>query len=292
MNEILRINPVQSVELNNDLVVYYSGFEKCTPEQSYGPAFRDHYLLHYVEEGKGEFHANKNVYKLSKNDLFLIFPEQTTYYGADSTLPWSYYWIGFNGRAAEYYIRRLGFSTDSPIIRIKDAVSVIESFNLILCDCLKNSSNIDILTQSCFYKILFNLAEQTGNIENSGINEVSRFNYINHAIKFIERYYSQTITVRDIAGYVGIHRGYLYLLFKENLKMSPQEYLINYRLDKACRLMHNPDYSIGDISRSVGFKDPLHFSKVFSKFKGSSPRKYRDSYIKEYTGKNRFNPLK
>jgi transcriptional regulator GlxA family with amidase domain len=63
----------------------------------------------------------------------------------------------------------------------------------------------------------------------------------------------------------------------EYLKTSPQEYLINFRIEKACELMQANLLSIGDIARSVGYDDPLTFSKVFRKLKGVSPSKFRSS---------------
>ncbi|OPA73957.1 hypothetical protein BVG16_26310 [Paenibacillus selenitireducens] len=42
--------------------------------------------------------------------------------------------------------------------------------------------------------------------------------------------------------------------------MQPQTYLLHFRMDKACELMGNPELTIADISRSVGYNDPLLFS--------------------------------
>jgi YesN/AraC family two-component response regulator len=64
-------------------------------------------------------------------------------------------------------------------------------------------------------------------------------------------------------------------IFKEYFNTSPQNYLINFRINKACNLMKNPNLSIGEISRSVGYDDPFLFSKMFKKIKGIPPRIYR-----------------
>ncbi|HEX3027822.1 MAG TPA: helix-turn-helix domain-containing protein, partial [Clostridia bacterium] len=48
-----------------------------------------------------------------------------------------------------------------------------------------------------------------------------------------------------------------------------------YRVNKACELMRNAALSLADISRSVGYEDPLLFSKTFRKLKGLPPREYR-----------------
>ena len=48
-------------------------------------------------------------------------------------------------------------------------------------------------------------------------------------------------------------------------------------MNKAYELLKKLELSIGDISRSVGYIDPLTFSKTFKKIKGVSPKQYRDT---------------
>jgi AraC-like DNA-binding protein len=74
---------------------------------------------------------------------------------------------------------------------------------------------------------------------------------------------------------VGLNKNYFSTFFKENIGMTPQQYIIKYRINKACELMENKGLTIGDISRSVGYEDTLGFSKIFKKEKGMSPKKYR-----------------
>lgn len=59
--------------------------------------------------------------------------------------------------------------------------------------------------------------------------------------------------------------------------VTPQQYVINFRINKACELMSNHTLTISDISRSVGYYDTLGFSKIFKKETGVSPRKYREN---------------
>jgi YesN/AraC family two-component response regulator len=63
--------------------------------------------------------------------------------------------------------------------------------------------------------------------------------------------------------------------------MSPQEFLIRYRMDKASEFMLTNSLSISEISRSVGYEDPLAFSKIFKKIKGASPREFREHTLKK-----------
>lgn len=99
--------------------------------------------------------------------------------------------------------------------------------------------------------------------------------YIKKAIAFIRDNYSNGINVSDVSEYVGLNRSYLFTLFQEHLGISPQKYLSNFRLERACELLQATNYSIEDISYSCGYRDPLVFSKAFKKLYGVSPLKYR-----------------
>ena len=59
--------------------------------------------------------------------------------------------------------------------------------------------------------------------------------------------------------------------------MSPQKFLMKFRITKAAELLYNTDLSIGNIAYSCGYIDPLAFSKAFKKIKGISPKEYRNN---------------
>jgi YesN/AraC family two-component response regulator len=102
--------------------------------------------------------------------------------------------------------------------------------------------------------------------------------YIQIAIDYIQFNYNKKIKITDIADHIGIDSKYLCSLFKSTLAVSPYQYLLNIRFNKASELLKNENFSIADISRSVGYEDPLLFSKMFKKIKGMSPSEYRKLY--------------
>ena len=78
-----------------------------------------------------------------------------------------------------------------------------------------------------------------------------------------------------MARYVGVHRSYLTNIFKKKLGVSPQEYLMHARMKRSRMLLLDSNLPIQDISRAVGYDNPLTFSKVFKSFYGVSPKLYR-----------------
>ena len=104
----------------------------------------------------------------------------------------------------------------------------------------------------------------------------SRNRIVGEAVHYIEECYSDpSIRVAEIAKRVNVERGYLYTLFMKNLGLSPQEYLLRFRLTKATDLLNHTDLSIDKITVECGYQDTATFSKAFRKMFGIPPGKFR-----------------
>ena len=57
--------------------------------------------------------------------------------------------------------------------------------------------------------------------------------------------------------------------------ISPIDYLVSYRIDRAKKYLLDDFMSIGDVARSVGYEDPLTFSKIFKRKTNMSPKEYQ-----------------
>jgi AraC family transcriptional regulator of arabinose operon len=102
--------------------------------------------------------------------------------------------------------------------------------------------------------------------------------YLTTATRYIKAHYTEDVTVDKVASYVGISRKYLFAIFKNTLNVSPKDYIINYRIEKACEFLKDFNVPIGNVAYSVGYKDPLTFSKMFKQKTGVSPTEYRKKH--------------
>ncbi|MCF2707466.1 phosphoenolpyruvate hydrolase family protein [Arcanobacterium haemolyticum] len=99
-------------------------------------------------------------------------------------------------------------------------------------------------------------------------------------VDFIKQYisenYSLDIHLTDIASILHISHSRLSTIFSSEMGVTFTEYLIYFRLDIAKDLLRETDHSIKQIAASVGYRDPVQFSKTFKKKNGMSPREYRE----------------
>lgn len=256
-----------------DLNMYQCGIEQCHPSHEAGPSLRDHYLIHYILEGSGTFYMDDIKYTLRKGQGFLIPPNIISYYQADQATPWTYVWVGFHGLKADTYLQRANMTRQNPIFSYKGDTLKDYIFQMMEVDTF--SPYRDLQLQGYLFLFISEL------IKNSPILPSSKHSptdmYIQEAITFIENNYSRPIKICDISNNLSIDRSYFSNIFKKALQKSPQKFLLEYRMNKACELMKNPELSISNIALSVGYTDALNFSKMFKKVKGKSPTIYRQS---------------
>ena len=96
---------------------------------------------------------------------------------------------------------------------------------------------------------------------------------------YINRHMSETITVEAIAKEFFLSRSYLSKLFKAESSMSLSDFILTKKTDEAKYLLRYTNKSLTDISLSLGFSSPGHFSRVFKKYASITPHKYRKKYI-------------
>lgn len=256
---------------NIDAMIYTCGYETCKSGHSYGPAARSGYMIHYILKGKGIYKTDGKIFRLREGDAFLIHPNTLIYYEADKYDPWTYTWIGFHGIKIEPYLKRTSLLT-TPFFHYghDDRVRLCHE-KMFEANQLKN--NRDLMMNCIMYEYLFLLASKFPNEQIS--SQEKQISYVEDALHYIESHYDEEICVQNIADFLNLDRSYLYRLFKATTGVSLQEYLLDFRIRRACFLLQSTNLSINAIARSVGYKDALYFSRLFKNKKQRSPSEYR-----------------
>lgn len=256
-----------------DMEIHICGSQQCSQGHSYGPAVRDYFLIHYIHRGKGSFKVDKKEFELKIGEGFVIWPHLLSYYQADQKNPWQYSWIGFTGLKAEDYLKEAGITKAKPFFKTQKPEQISAIFNQMTeTGNLKKSKEIKLM--GLLYLFLAELIENT---EQQLKNKDLKQEYLKKAVNYIDRNYSRPdLKITDIASYLSLNRSYLWQLFNELLNMSPQQYLIEFRMEKAALLLENYKLKVKSAALSVGYEDPFNFSKIFKKTMGISPSHYKN----------------
>jgi two-component system response regulator YesN len=95
------------------------------------------------------------------------------------------------------------------------------------------------------------------------------------AEKMIRKRYSDNLSLQAVADEVHVTPVWLSKLFKKEKRMTFLEYLTDVRITKAKEMLGDVRHKIYQISYQVGYKDPVHFTKLFKKQSGLTPKEFR-----------------
>lgn len=96
------------------------------------------------------------------------------------------------------------------------------------------------------------------------------------AEQYMKKNYADSLTLQSVAEQVYVTPVWLSKLFKKEKRSTFLEYLTDIRMEKSKDLLGDIRYKIYQISQLVGYKDPVHFAKLFKKTTGMTPKEYRN----------------
>lgn len=94
-------------------------------------------------------------------------------------------------------------------------------------------------------------------------------------MEYIREHYSEKLTVSQIALAAYISERECFRIFRQNLGMTPLEYVKNFRIRQACIMLSDPGLSVSYIGQSCGLGSSSYFGKTFREVMGCTPREYR-----------------
>lgn len=96
------------------------------------------------------------------------------------------------------------------------------------------------------------------------------------AIEYIEKNFAdENISLTEVAQAVHVSATYLSILLKQETSKTFSEYLLEFRMERAKKLLRTTDYTVASIAEQVGYNNSQYFSMCFKKFTGMTPAQFR-----------------
>ncbi|MGF1688084.1 AraC family transcriptional regulator [Photobacterium japonica] len=100
---------------------------------------------------------------------------------------------------------------------------------------------------------------------------------VHTVLQFIHLHYAEPLSIAAISQAANISESECYRLFRQTLKCSPNQYVLQYRLQQAMTLLYETRKPITDIAYEVGFNCPAYFTKKFRLALGQTPKDFRQT---------------
>ena len=98
---------------------------------------------------------------------------------------------------------------------------------------------------------------------------------MDEAVRFLESHYHEKFTSDALVLHMGYGRTQLFHLFKQHTGLSPNEYLVRFRIKQAKEMLTHTSKTIAAIAKATGFASISYFNSVFLKYEGVSPKTFR-----------------
>lgn len=237
---------------------------QCRPKDKKSEArLVNHFEIELFIADSGIIVLNDTKHPISRGALLLAKPGDVRY----SYLPFKTYFVHFSVNDPELRNELMSLNSFWPA---PEDDSLKERFAKII----QLFYSASILDKFAAHAELISLLSAVAGLGNG----VDGIDILSKAKGFIERHYSENITVKNIAKHCSISETHLFRVFKSSLSASPNDYLSEVRIAAAKKLLCVTEMSINEIAFACGFNSLSYFSDCFKRRCNISPSAFRKEY--------------
>jgi AraC family transcriptional regulator of arabinose operon len=227
------------------------------------------FVLIYSVKGRGWYTLNNQKYEVGANQFFLLPEKQPHQYAADAHDPWSIYWVHFTGPDARFYYDYLDGEKKGPINTSPSSRRLLVFEDMM--DHLELMNNEDNLIYSNSHLPAFLSSFKDSDVK---IRRTEN-QHIQQCIHLMKENLHRNFTLQELANHANLSIPHFSALFKEKTRYSPLSLFTSLKMQKACHFLQDSGHNIKTIAAQLGYYDQYHFSRVFKKVMGISPKGFR-----------------
>ncbi|MBQ7225397.1 MAG: helix-turn-helix domain-containing protein [Clostridia bacterium] len=252
------------------LLVNTAGYcDLLSPFETYNPVGRDDFYLMYIIEGELLLDMPDFKRTICRGDAFIIPPKHMYRYSGSERI--YYLYVHFTGSYASRLLKECGFDSLPCVIENDFSTKLQKSFNSMI-DIFLQDEHLSIQRCACLLQeILLSICMTMLDSKNNSPIKTS--------LKFIHSAFTERIDVPYLAGLEKLSISHYTTIFKKQTGKSPNEYIIDLRLQLAQNFLCSTNMSVKQISHRVGYADQYFFSRLFKKRLGVSPQVYRKQCV-------------
>ena len=242
---------------------------------TYRPRGRIDYQLLYINAGKAHFHFDSidNETIVNAGNMILYRPKELQkyeYYGTDKT---EVYWVHFTGGDVKNVLRKYGIKDNMRTFFVGTSLEYERIFKRMISELQRCQEDYEEILTLLMRHLLISIHRDL--LKDRKTSDVYLDNEMDIATQYFNDNYNTDINIEEYAQSRGMSTCWFIRNFKKFTGTTPMQYIMSIRISNAQSLLETTQYSISEISRIVGYANPLYFSRLFHKQKGFAPSKYR-----------------
>lgn len=236
------------------------------------PNGRRDYQLLYVRSGTAYYTVGGKEYAVNAGHIVLYHPNEPQFYHYCREDQPDVYWLHFTGGDVPGELDSLELFAQR-IYQVKVQAVYDQIFDLIIQELQHKRQYYYIVADARFKELLCRMAREVSAQPGTA---APRTEEVERAVRLFHTQFDQPFNLAQYAASCNMSACWFARLFNRQLGMSPQQYLTDVRITRACEMLSSGS-GVAETSEIVGYQDPLYFSRVFKKHTGMSPSQYRKS---------------
>lgn len=239
-----------------------------------GRVLHNEYQVIYITRGEGLFEsAATGLVPVQEGSILLLFPNEWHRFRPDREKGWNEYWVGFHGPIADNLIRADFFHPREAAFEIGVREEILQSMVEILEQTKKEGSGYQPRIAGGVLHLLGKIHSLRR--QHYFVGETYMEMIVNKGRFLIREHVDSTVSVEEIAARLNVGYSWFRKVFSKYTGMSPGQYLIQLKIDKARQLLSQTGKSVKEVAFELNFSSGYYFSTLFKKKTGMSPESYR-----------------
>ena len=235
------------------------------------------YYIVFITKGEGILESAKTkAFEVKAGMCFLLFPGIWHRYKPHPLSGWEEYWVGFNGEYPDELMRKGVFKPEAPFIDVGLNEELLQLFHTLIKTVERAEIGYRQIVTGITLQMLGLLSalskfhDQTGS-KNERLVSKAKF--------LLQESVENPVSLEDIAKELPMGYSNFRKTFKQVTGLSPNQYHLELRLDKAKNLLSFTNLTINEIAYQTGFESIFYFSRMFKKKNGLAPKQFRSRLV-------------
>lgn len=265
------------------------GYAQIPPSQDYPPQIHpsgyfftwekgrvlQEYQINYITEGSGILETINDTFQVGPGSMLILRPGMWHRYKPDPNTGWNEHYIGFKGDFCSGLFQEGFFQAGKPVLYVGFQESLLKLFFEII-QLVKDEKTGH--QQVCASNTILMLSLISSVIRNQEFAGKTIERKIRKACLYFRENLNTTVNIESLATKLNVGYSYFRQKFRKYTGISPTQYHLSLRIQKAKDLLVSTDQSFKEIANELGFESYFYFSRIFKDKTGNSPMEFRKEH--------------
>jgi AraC-like DNA-binding protein len=230
------------------------------------------YAIVYISDGEGRFQSQATGERPAvAGTVILLFPDVWHRYRPLPHTGWVESWVCFAGEQADRLLERGFISPELPLLKTGRDEGILHAFTTLLDRLRVEPMGFEQLIAVNVLEIIAAALSAARRQETGG----RQYDLVRRAKMILENQMESPPVIEDVAAGLGLSPSRLRQLFKEHTGLSPYQYHLQLKIQRAQEMLSGSDLPVKQIARILRFESVYHFSSLFKRKAGRSPSEWR-----------------